>query len=165
MLSYCLLLAVASHILHFSGTFKHFSEYTVSKSHQRAGKAPAFEHFPQETAPDYRRIHPESGRKYPPLNTLLVKPTDYFLHFQSRKLTVSFMFLKNYSVVLKLMGRTGKDMDNTKPIFKYLDILIILVIPFASLRHKQGMKKLVVPPLHLFYNNDMDSNTLQSTER
>lgn len=31
---------------------------------------------------------------------------------------------------------------------------MILVIPLVSLRHKQEMKKLVVPPLHLFYNND-----------
>lgn len=35
-----------SHILHFSGTFKHSPEYTVPESHQRAGKAPPFEHFP-----------------------------------------------------------------------------------------------------------------------
>ena len=38
-----------SHILHFSGTFKHSPEYTVPESHQRAGKAPAFEHFQHTT--------------------------------------------------------------------------------------------------------------------
>ena len=37
-----------SHILHFSGTF---------------------EHFRQESDPEYPMIHPESWRKYPPLNT------------------------------------------------------------------------------------------------
>ena len=37
-----------SHILHFSGTF---------------------EHFRQEIDSEHRRIHPESWRKYPPLNT------------------------------------------------------------------------------------------------
>ena len=48
-LSFCLLLAVASHILHFSDPFKHSPEYTVPESHQRAGKAPAFEHFRNAT--------------------------------------------------------------------------------------------------------------------
>ena len=43
------------------------------------------------------------------------------------------MLLKNYSVVLKLMGRTGKDMDNTKPIIKYLDVLIILLLLIVTI--------------------------------
>ena len=42
-------ICILSHILHFSGTFKHFPEYTVPESHQRVGKAPAFEHFPNTT--------------------------------------------------------------------------------------------------------------------
>ena len=42
-------ICVLSHILHFSDTFKHSPEYTVPESHQRAGKAPAFEHFRHTT--------------------------------------------------------------------------------------------------------------------
>ena len=41
---YCLFHAASSHILHFSCAFKHFPAASVPESHQRAGKAPTFEH-------------------------------------------------------------------------------------------------------------------------
>ena len=73
-----------SHIPHFSGTFKHFPTTSVPESHQRAGKAPIFEHFPNTTRlhkPPRSVAHPLTSNTFCSVVPLLTCNLSHILHF------------------------------------------------------------------------------------
>ena len=81
---YCPFHAALSHILHFSGAFKHFPATSVPKSHQRAGKAPIFEHFPNTTRlhkPPRSVAHPLTSNTFCSVVPLLTCSLSHILHF------------------------------------------------------------------------------------